>query len=366
MHLRGVYNKEVILPRDVGSKDPLLPCASADNSQHSMVKSVWQQNEMSSQGWVDRNRRMSFTEEIGSSYKVRFLCSRLVVAALTTPQRIPNYNPQYATYTDPRAQYRPSPQTPARARVILPGEPDPSTIPRRPPTPPRNPPQESLYLIDCTLEHEPGSDSDSSSDEEDSELPAAPKEEPRLTIRIPPLAKNRPKYIPELDEVVTMGKRRREDDLPNDATSATSSSGQRRETPDVSVETFEVAEPFDDDDDDDMEVDQPLATITRTKSVLGSSSRSPPRRPLRPRPRQQKRLSGSYASFGMSSPLKPEDVTTYYTCVCTMPGCVFAATSDAHLKHHMRTFQHGKISTPGRFEDEMIEEDVKDDPMEMI
>lgn len=220
------------------------------------------------------------------------------------------------------------------------------------------------YLVYGTTSHrEPGSDSDSSSDDEDSELPPAPRAGPKLTIRIPPLPKDRPKYIPELDEVVTMGKRRREDDLPSNATSATPASSYTRERSGVSVETFEVADQF---EDDDMEFEQPLATTTQGRGVNRSNSRSASKSNLRRRARPQKRLSGSYASFGMSSPLKPEGVTSYYTSVCTMPGCMFVATSDAHLKHHMRTFQHGKISLPGRFDDEMIEEDVKDDPMEMI
>ena len=70
----------------------------------------------------------------------------------------------------------------------------------------------------------------------------------------------------------------------------------------------------------------------------------------------------------MSSPLRPDDAVARYTCVCTLPNCRFVATSDAHLKHHLRTFQHGKIAPARCFggDEAMAEDDERDEPMEMI
>lgn len=159
-----------------------------------------------------------------------------------------------------------------------------------------------------------------------------------LTIRIPPLSRDRAKYIPELADV---GKGKRIDLHGSVIHSAPSSSRVTvYEEPDVMVETIEV-----DPSSDDMDVDVPLAVST-TVYKKAAKSPAPPAASLRTSLRHRRKKQSTFFTYGGSSPLKPAWMDSPKPWICGFPACGYRASSVEAVKHHMRNFQHGRIATP--------------------
>lgn len=159
-----------------------------------------------------------------------------------------------------------------------------------------------------------------------------------LTIRIPPLSRDRAKYIPELADV---GKGKRID-LYNVATHSAPSSSRITGyvEPDVMIETIEV-----DPSSDDMDVDVPLAVSTMVYKKAAKSP-APPTASLRTSLRYRRKKQSTFFTYGGSSPLKPAWMSIPKPWTCGFPACEYRASSVEAVKHHMHNFQHGRIATP--------------------
>ena len=209
------------------------------------------------------------------------------------------------------------------------------------------------------------SDSDSGSDEDQDEQPCLTLEEWKkaLTNKIPPyppISEDRSLYFPALANRGRPHERRER----NVATSshrstAPDASMYDDHEPDVMVETVDV-DPF----SDDMEIDEPLAVTIKVRNEASRSqfyfespstsptkaraqfARLPSDMELRHSPRPRRRASTFFTYCDSSSPLKPHGVEVRKPWICCFPACPFRATSVEAIKHHMTTFQHGKVSPP--------------------
>jgi hypothetical protein len=189
---------------------------------------------------------------------------------------------------------------------------------------------------------EPGSSSESDSDEEELPQSVSSDEPSGLNVKPPPrrpgLTRSNAMVVPA-DELASSGKRKRED-VPQDIEISSCSIkpcgaayGDSYGMTDASFsqDNAEDEDPFGDPMDVDQETSEVLSPLTGISLTASLQLRRKP---------QRKPRSDSYGS--VPSPLRPKDSFTFSGYRCTMEGCTFKASSLQHLQHHSETFQHGR------------------------